>query len=234
MSVRYAELHARSNFSFLDAGSHPEELVERAAEIGIEALAIADADGLYGAVRFARHARERALPAIVGARLHLPEGIPLVLLVAESCGYHRLCELISGAQLRGSKGSPELLLADLEGENRGLIALCGDLRAPFETLRSLFPESLYIELVRRLRKNDAPRNESLVATARTLRLPYVATNDVAYARREDAEGAAILRCIKHGVTLEEGIARNLFDSNTEAHLKNPRTMARLFADYPTE
>ena len=232
MSVRYAELHARSNFSFLDAGSHPEELVERAAEIGIEALAIADADGLYGAVRFARHARERALPAIVGARLHLPEGIPLVLLVAESCGYHRLCELISGAQLRGSKGSPELLLADLEGENRGLIALCGDLRAPFETLRSLFPESLYIELVRRLRKNDAPRNESLVATARTLRLPYVATNDVAYARREDAEGAAILRCIKHGVTLEEGIARNLFDSNTEAHLKNPRTMARLFADYP--
>ena len=232
MSVRYAELHARSNFSFLDAGSHPEELVERAAEIGIEALAIADADGLYGAVRFARHARERALPAIVGARLHLPGGIPLVVLVAEQCGYHRLCELISGAQLRGSKGSPELALTDLEGDNRGLIALCGDLRAPFETLRSLFPESLYIELVRRLRKNDAPRNESLVTTARQLRLPYVATNDVAYARREDAESAAILRCIKHGVTLEEGIARNIFDANTEAHLKSPRTMARLFADYP--
>ncbi len=232
MRARYAELHARSNFSFLDAGSHPEELVERAAELGIEALAIADADGLYGAVRFARHARERSLPGIVGARLHLPNGIPLVLLVAEACGYHRLCELISGAQLRGRKGAPELLVADLEGDNRGLIALCGDLRSPFEVLRSLFPEALYIEIVRRLCESDAPRNESLVATARKLRIPYVATNDVAYARREDAETAAILRCIKHRVTLQEGVARNILDPNTEAHLKSPRTMARLFADYP--
>ncbi|NNN00161.1 MAG: error-prone DNA polymerase, partial [Candidatus Eremiobacteraeota bacterium] len=230
--ARYAELHARSNFSFLDAGSHPEELVERAAELGIEALAIADADGLYGAVRFARHARERALPGIVGARLHLPGGIPVVLLVAEACGYHRLCELISGAQLRGSKGSPELIVADLEGDNRGLIALCGDLRAPFETLRTCFPDRFYIEIVRHLHESDAPRNESLIAAARRLRVPYVASNDVAYARREDAETAAVLRCIKHGMTLEEGVARRFLDSNTEAHLKSPRAMARLFADYP--
>ena len=214
MRARYAELHARSNFSFLDAGSHPEELVERAAELGIEALAIADADGLYGAVRFARHARERSLPGIVGARLHLPNGLPLVLLVAEACGYHRLCELISGAQLRGRKGVPELLVADLEGDNRGLIALCGDPRSPFEVLRSRFPEALYIEIVRRLCESDAPRNEALVATARQLRIPYVATNDVAYARREDAETAAILRCIKHGVTLQEGVARNILEPNT--------------------
>lgn len=230
--ARYAELHARSNFSFLDAGSHPEELVDRAAELGIEALAIADADGLYGAVRFARRARERALPGIVGARLHLPGGIPVLLLVAEACGYHRLCELISGAQLRGSKGSPELIVADLEGDNRGLIALCGDLRAPFETLRTCFPDALYIEIVRHLHESDAPRNESLIAAARRLHVPYVASNDVAYARREDAEVAAVLRCIKHGVTLEEAVARKLLDSNSEAHLKSPRAMARLFADYP--
>jgi len=230
--ARYAELHARSNFSFLDGGSHPEELVDRAAELGIEALAIADADGLYGAVRFARRARERALPGIVGARLHLPGGIPVLLLVAESCGYHRLCELISGAQLRGRKGAPELALADFEGDNRGLIALCGDLRAPFAALHACFPDALYIEIVRHLHENDAVRNESLIAMARRLHLPYVATNDVAYANREDAETAAILRCIKHGVTLKEAVARRLLDSNTEAHLKSPRAMARLFADYP--
>ncbi len=232
MSARYAELHARSNFSFLDAGSHPEELVDRAADLGIAALAIADADGLYGAVRFARRARERALPGIIGARLHAPGGIPVLLLVEEARGYHRLCELISGAQLRGRKGAPELLLADLEGDNRGLIALCGDLRAPFEFLRACFPDALYIEIVRRLQENDAVRNEALIAAARRIRVPYVASNDVAYARREDAEIAAVLRCIKHGVTLEEGVARNIFDANTEAHLKSPSAMARLFADYP--
>src|SRR5881227_1910794 len=70
-SVAYAELHCHSNFSFLDGASHPEELVEEAARLGLEALAITDHDGMYGVVRFAQAAHAVGMPTIFGAELTL-------------------------------------------------------------------------------------------------------------------------------------------------------------------
>src|SRR5688500_4740221 len=70
-SVPYAELHCHSNFSFLDGASHPEELAEEAARLGLEALAITDHDGFYGVVRFAEAARAHGLPTVFGAELTL-------------------------------------------------------------------------------------------------------------------------------------------------------------------
>ena len=67
----YAELHCHSSFSFLDGASHPEELVEEAARLGLEALAITDHDGFYGVVRFAEAARRVGVPTIFGAELSL-------------------------------------------------------------------------------------------------------------------------------------------------------------------
>ena len=72
--LRYAELHCWSNFTFLEGASHPEELVDRAVALGLTALALTDRDGLYGAVRFAKHAKAAKLPAICGAELTLHEG----------------------------------------------------------------------------------------------------------------------------------------------------------------
>ena len=72
--VAYAELHCHSNFSFLDGASHPEELVEEAVRLGLEALAVTDHDGLYGIVRFAEAARSVGLRTIFGAELTL--GLP--------------------------------------------------------------------------------------------------------------------------------------------------------------
>src|SRR6476659_2634769 len=71
MDDAYAELHCHSNFSFLDGASHPEELAEEAARLGLAALAITDHDGFYGVVRFAEAARAVALPTVFGAELTL-------------------------------------------------------------------------------------------------------------------------------------------------------------------
>src|SRR5918996_1432118 len=71
LAVAYAELHCHSNASFLDGGSHPEELVEEAVRLGLEALALTDHDGMYGIVRFAEAARALSLPTIFGAELTL-------------------------------------------------------------------------------------------------------------------------------------------------------------------
>jgi error-prone DNA polymerase len=72
--VPYAELHCHSNFSFLDGASHPEELAEEAARLGLEALALTDHDGFYGVVRFAEAARAVGLPTIFGAEITLEQG----------------------------------------------------------------------------------------------------------------------------------------------------------------
>jgi len=71
VTVPYAELHAHSNFSFLDGASHPEELVEEAARLGLEAIALTDHDGMYGVVRFAEAAQELGVPTVYGAELSL-------------------------------------------------------------------------------------------------------------------------------------------------------------------
>ena len=70
-AVPYAELHCHSNFSFLDGASHPEELVEEAARLGLDAVALTDHDGFYGVVRFAEAAREVDVATVFGAELSL-------------------------------------------------------------------------------------------------------------------------------------------------------------------
>ena len=70
----YAELHCHTNFSFLDGASHPEELVEEAARLGLAALAVTDHDGFYGVVRFAEAARPLGLPTVFGTELTLGLG----------------------------------------------------------------------------------------------------------------------------------------------------------------
>ena len=70
----YVELHCHTNFSFLDGGSHPADVVSRAAELGMEALAITDHDGLYGVVRFHREARDLGIRPIIGAEMTLDGG----------------------------------------------------------------------------------------------------------------------------------------------------------------
>ncbi len=128
-STPYAELHCHSNFSFLDGASHPEELVEEAVHLGLEALALTDHDGFYGVVRFAEAARAHGLPTVFGAELSLgmtapqagvadPEGEHLLVLARHPAGYARLARTISTAQLAGEKGAPRIGLdqaAELAG-----------------------------------------------------------------------------------------------------------------------
>ncbi|MEA2900867.1 MAG: error-prone polymerase [Actinomycetota bacterium] len=131
-STPYAELHCHSNFSFLDGASHPEELAEEAARLGLEALALTDHDGFYGVVRFAEAASALGVPAVFGTELTLdlprrsqqgmadPEGRHLLVLARDPDGYARLSRAASAAHMRaGEKGLPKVSLADLAGAHGG-------------------------------------------------------------------------------------------------------------------
>jgi error-prone DNA polymerase len=129
----YAELHCHSNFSFLDGASHPEELVEEAARLGLEALAITDHDGMYGVVRFAEAARAVGMPTVFGAELSIgltrpqngvadPEGTHLLVLARDPIGYTRLCRALSVAHLSGrEKGRPSVDLQTLAAIGAGAL-----------------------------------------------------------------------------------------------------------------
>ncbi|MGH2531624.1 MAG: PHP domain-containing protein, partial [Thermomicrobiales bacterium] len=97
MDRSYVELHLHTAFSFLDGASQPWELVDRAQQLGYEALAVTDHDGLYGAMEFAQHARNAGIAPIIGAELTLTDDSHLTLLAATATGYTNLSRLITEA-----------------------------------------------------------------------------------------------------------------------------------------
>ncbi|TVT21075.1 DNA polymerase III subunit alpha, partial [Amycolatopsis rhizosphaerae] len=133
--VPYAELHCHSSFSFLDGASDPEELVEQAARLGLDAIALTDHDGMYGAVRFTEAARELGVRTVYGAELSLdlpaaqhgepdPAGEHLLCLARGVEGYRRLCRVISHAQLAGQeKGRPVYDQDEVVEELRGHVVV---------------------------------------------------------------------------------------------------------------
>jgi error-prone DNA polymerase len=231
----YAELHAWSNFTFLEGASHPEGLIARAAELGLAGIALTDRDGLYGTPRFASAARAQKVAAIVGCECTFEDGRRVVLLVENERGYGNLCQLISTAQLRGAKHDARLRMDDFAGLTDGLIALSGGAVPTEEEAVAMcahFGERYYLELQHHLTAADAERCERIVALARRMHLPYVATNAVAYADKDDAQLADVLACIKHKTDLAQARAQMLLRPNGEYHLKDARAMRRIFRAYP--
>ncbi|HSM22268.1 MAG TPA: PHP domain-containing protein, partial [Rubrivivax sp.] len=132
----YAELHCRSNYSFLTGASHPEELVARAHALGYAALAVTDECSLGGVVRAHAEARRLGLHLIVGAEMALQRtpgaaadagaaGPRLVLLAMSRRGYGNLSQWITVARRRASKGRYQALMSDLEGRVPHLPTLAG-------------------------------------------------------------------------------------------------------------
>src|SRR5690606_25342551 len=116
----YIELHAHSYFSLLDGASSPEALVQKAAELGMPALALTDHDAVYGAVRFQAAARQYGVKPIFGAELTLAEGHHLTLLVENEVGWRNLCTLITAARHNAQKGQAALPVDLLEVHTEGL------------------------------------------------------------------------------------------------------------------
>src|SRR4030095_2092508 len=93
----YVELHCHSAYSFLDGASQPEELAARAAELGYDALALTDHDGVYGSLEFAHAAKAFGVRPITGAEVTLDGGAHVTLLVESKRGYMNLCRLLTTA-----------------------------------------------------------------------------------------------------------------------------------------
>ncbi len=233
--VAYAELHCLSNYSFLRGASFPEELVNRAVELGYQALAITDECSLAGAVRAHVAAKAQNLKLLVGSELILDEGCHLVLLAGNRAGYGRLSHLLSCARRQSPKGSYSLDRALLEKElprDCQLIWL-PELQQPPEQLacqavwlRRLFAGDLWIGVQLLLRGDDRQRLRRLQALGEKFAIPLCAAGGVMMHLPGRRIIQDTLTAIRLGRRLEEiGLDG---ESNGQRHLRSTEQLAKLY------
>lgn len=256
----YAELHAHSAFSFLDGASQPEEMVEEAVRLGLEAVAVTDHDGLYGVVRFAEAAKALQIGTIFGAELSLgtdrsrageldPDGTHLLVLARGEEGYRRLSREIATAHLAGGvKGKPQydfdalthaagghwqILTGCRKGHVRRALAVGGP-EAADAALRDLVDrfgaDRVTVELTRHGIPEDDERNDVLFESAARYSLPVVATTAAHYATPRSRRLAMAMAAVRARSSLDE--ASGWLPPTGGTHLRSGAEMERLFRHYP--
>ncbi len=237
----YAPLWCKSNASFLEGASHPEELVEQARELGLGALALTDRDGVYGAVRAHAKARELGVHLIHGAQVTIDDGTHLVLLVEDRAGWASLCRLLTAGRLRCAKGESKVTWAEVGAHAAGLFCLWGGagsaLAAEAEPadalvgpLRDAFADRLYALVCRHRHDDEVDLEARTRARAARHGLPVVAGREVLYHHRARRPLHDVLTCIRHGTTL--ATAGRRLRGNAEHDLMAPHGFAALWTDDP--
>ncbi|TBR22718.1 MAG: PHP domain-containing protein, partial [Reyranella sp.] len=190
----YAELQVTTNYSFLRGGSHPQELVERAIELGHTAIGITDRNTLAGVVRaFAASRGERPkdpkcdrIKLLVGSRLETRDGYSLLAYPTDLDAYKRLSRLLTLGNRRTGKGQCDIGFDDLAEHAEGLLAIVLPPRKPedpafrdrLRALAGLFGDRCYLAGTMLFRGDDARRLAQLDDLATGMGVKFVATNDV--------------------------------------------------------
>lgn len=254
-SVRYAELHAHSHFSFLDGASSPEQLAVEAVRLGLDALAVTDHDGFYGSVRFATAARELGLPTVLGTEVTVGDN-HLVVLARDPRGYALLSRAVSEAQLRGAKGAPVATVADiaavggatapaadqghwlvLTGCRKGSVPMALEHFGPsaaadeLARLRRAFgPDHVAVELWDHGQPLDSARNDALAQMAVRAGADLVATTNAHYATPAERRLATAMAAVAARRSLDE--LDGWLPAAATAHLRSGAEQARRFARWP--
>ena len=255
---RYVELTTRTNFSFLAGATPPEKMIHRAAELGYDAIAITDRDGLYGIVRAQEEGERQKLRVIVGCELTLEQdgldvpdipGKPttLTVLVENHVGYTNLCKILTETHRRHPRSQPTTRTKDLDEDElprntfaglplsfvcqhaAGLWALA-DATLPIAELHRCFGPRLSIAVHLHKDGEDRVRVTRALDAARIHGVPLCATNRVLFAKPADKPIFDLLHCIREGKTLDEA-GRELLP-NTEGHLKSEEEILKLFSLHP--
>ncbi len=245
--MSFVELHARSAFSFLRGSSHPEALIERAAQVGMSQVALCDFNGFYGTARAHHKAGEVEIRAIVGSELTMADGTSFPILVLNRTGYQNLARLLTRAQLRSPKGECPIQWQELEEFSEGLFALSGDRDGGLlglvtnedrekpvqllDRLKGIFgSERLAIEVQRHCERTEDIGIRLALELADRFKLPVVASNGPCYADKGERCLLDAFTALRHHCTLDE--AGRALAVNSQRYLKGEGEMRALFPDMP--
>jgi DNA-directed DNA polymerase III PolC len=229
----FTHLHVHTHFSFGIGASSPETLAQAAAARGFTALACTDTNGVYGAIEFQNAAEAMGIRPILGAHL-VHGGQETIALAEDKRGWAALCRAISAIHWQGSgeageageAGKPvEFQLSEQLGRDRdGLVLLSSDINLLETVLRASGPDNLYAELI------PGKQRHVVLAAARRLGIPPVATNGVVVANAEDWSRHRLLRAISLNLALSACPIDRL--SARDAWLRPSSDLARQFPDCP--
>lgn len=256
--TEFVHLHTHTEYSLLDGLSSPKALAERAAELGMSALAITDHGVMYGVVDFYKACKAVGIKPLIGMEAYVaPESRfsrdrndgkaqHLILLAQNQQGYRNLLALASLAQLEGFYYKPRIDKEALVQYGEGLIVLSACLQGEIPQLlltgqetqarevarwyQEHFPGRFYLELQSHGIEEQDRANAQLIALARELQLPLVATNDIHYARKDQFEAHDVLLCIGTGKLVAERDRMRMSDNSY--YMRTPEEMARLYAHIP--
>ena len=240
----FAELSVTSNFTFLTGASHPEEMMRRAADLGLPALAIADENSVAGIVRAHVEAREIARRAgsaprlIPAARIVTRDGLTVTLLPRDRAAWGRLCRLLTDGRRRAPKGDCDLFAEDLIHRGAGQEMLlhpaardraAGDWAALAQRLITRFPGQVSLLLAPRYDGQDRARFDWLARLADRLGIPTVASALPMMHHGARRRLADVLTAIRLGCRVDVLGRRAL--ANAETRLRSEAEMLRLFAGH---
>jgi DNA polymerase-3 subunit alpha len=256
----FVHLHLHSEFSLLDGACRIEELLDRAAELRMPALAITEHGNMFSSIAFHDQARKRGINPILGCEVYVApgdrrtkNGTPgetanhLVLLAETKEGYHNLIKLVSAGYTEGFYYKPRIDKDLLAQHARGLIGLSSCLKGEVATgIRTeqqpkaiqaaatyrdiLGPGNFFLEMQYQGIEDQKIVNTGLVPIASELGLPLVCTNDVHYLKNSDFKPHDILLCIGTGKTVND--ADRLRYHGDQFYLKTADEMAAIFKDHP--
>ncbi len=240
MHDEYVPLYCKTNGSFLEGASHPEELVEEAHRLGLRSLAVTDRDGVYGIVKAHLKALELGLHLIIGSQITVEDGSTIVLLVREHEGYRNLCRLVTKGRRRSEKGSSQVSWEEVAEHQEGLLALWGgeesllvrdeEPNEAAELLRKAFGNRLYALATRHRRDSEVPAERRLRERAERWQLPVVAGMEVLYHHLERRDLQDVLTAVRLGTTVRN--AGRQLKPNAEHALRTPIMFSELFKDDP--
>lgn len=244
--IPYAELHCRTNYSFLEGASHADELAARARELGYRALAVTDRNTLAGVVRAHVAAKECGLPLLIGAEIVPEDGPAMVLLVTDRAAYGRLSSLITVGRRRAPKGECRLKMSDVAGFANGLLCcvpLSRETRLRFDgqfrpdgrldvsdqelqELRDIFGDRCVALAERHFGPDDRRRLMRWQDQCHRLRIALAAANDVHYHIPQRRPLHDVLTAIRRRRPLSQ-LGYELFPAG-ERFLKSPAELLDLF------
>ncbi|QZD95305.1 DNA polymerase III subunit alpha [Qipengyuania gelatinilytica] len=248
----FVPLRVLSAYSMLEGAIDPKAMAKLAKERGFPAIAMADRNGLYGAVMFANACKAEGVQPITGTLLGVArdeEGRTvdyLPLYAQDEAGYDNLCHLVSKAHLdRPLEFEPHIRMEDLEGRTEGLIALTGASEGGvtrllaegqvshalpmLDKLQALFPGRLYVELARRGNPVEEAAEAALIDLAYERDLPLVATNPANFAEPHMYKAHDAMLCIANSTHID---AEERPKSNPEGYVKTAHMMEEAFDDLP--
>ena len=252
----FVHLHLHSEYSLLDGACRVRDIPKAAAAAGHSAVAITDHGVMYGAVAFFRACREVGVRPIIGCEVYVAprsrflkegksdsSGYHLILLCKNEVGYRNLVALVSASFTEGFYSKPRIDMELLEKHHEGLVALSaclagyiprmillGNMKGAEEyalRMRELFGEDFYLEIQDHGIADEATVTKALITLSDKTGIPLVATNDVHYVKRTDADIQATMMCIQTNSVITDG--RPLGFETDEFYYKSTAEMATLFS-----